>query len=400
MKKNILFKIALLSPALVIVSGGSIAANIPAISKSFPEIPISFIEMLTTIPSLFIIIAVMLSNVIARYIGVKNTILTGLLFVFFSGITPIFVYNFWVIFASRALFGIGIGLFNSLLIGAISYFFEGNERSTLIGFESSFEGIGGMALTFTVGQLLLINWQTSFWIYSIAFPIFLIFALLIPKIDSDKMFVKKAATKKMVETGDDISILQIIGYMSLLFIVAIMYMSITLKITGLITVSGYGSPTDGSTILALVGVGAMTAGFIFGRIVGITKQHTLTLSLLLLGFSMFLISLSNSVLLTGIAALLSGFAFRTLFPYLLNKVNQVPSKNTNLFNSLILVAFNIGVAFSPFGLAFITTVTNGEPRELFLLESGILLGFSVVGFAYSTGINFKNKRVAIESVND
>jgi len=59
---------------------------------------------------------------------------------------------------SRALLGYGIGLFNSLLVTMISYFYHGEIRTSLFGMQSAFEGLGGIFITFVAGQLLKINW--------------------------------------------------------------------------------------------------------------------------------------------------------------------------------------------------------------------------------------------------
>ena len=60
---------SILSASLVVVSGGAIAANIPAMAETFADVPLQTVEMLSTIPSLFIIISVLMSNLFARYLG-------------------------------------------------------------------------------------------------------------------------------------------------------------------------------------------------------------------------------------------------------------------------------------------------------------------------------------------
>ena len=52
---NKLIKISLLSVSLLIVSAGAIAANIPAIALTYPLVPKTLVEFITTMPSLFII---------------------------------------------------------------------------------------------------------------------------------------------------------------------------------------------------------------------------------------------------------------------------------------------------------------------------------------------------------
>ena len=60
------------------------------------------------------------------------------------------------------MLGFGVGLFNSLLVSMINYFYDAKERSSMYGLQSAFEGAGGIAITFIAGQLLKINWQAPF----------------------------------------------------------------------------------------------------------------------------------------------------------------------------------------------------------------------------------------------
>ena len=124
-----MLKIALLSVSLLVASAPAINANIPAMAKAFPNVPLSTVELLTTISSMFLMISVLTSSFIARKIGYKQTILLGIIIVAIFGTLPAFTHSFWLIMVSRALLGYGIGLFNSLLVTMISYFYHGEIRT-------------------------------------------------------------------------------------------------------------------------------------------------------------------------------------------------------------------------------------------------------------------------------
>lgn len=398
MGKDLLKKISILSASLIIVSGGCIAANIPEIARTFPEVPLYVVENLTTIPALFIIISVLMSNKIASYIGHKATIIIGLIIVLISGIVPIISNSFALIFISRATFGIGVGLFNSLLVGMISYFYDGYERAQLIGFQSAFEGIGGMVLTFVVGQLLKISWQTSFWVYIIAVPVIIMLIIFVPNIPREGINKEKNKKELLGEKEDSniVSKLAIVGYILLLFIVVNFYMSVSVKVTTLMTTFGYGDATDGSNILSLIGLGAMMAGFMFGNVFKITRKYTLPIAFLVMSVAMFMIGLSNSVLLTGVSAVICGFAFRTFIPYLFNKVNSASSSNAGFTTALLLVGFNLGSALSPYTMAIIENLLgNGSIRNIFYFEGAILLLFSFVGGVYVRTSGIKKESVEL-----
>lgn len=100
MKKEQVLKYSLLSASLLVGSAPAINANIPAMASAFDTIPLAMIEMLTTVPSLFLMISVLISSFIAKKIGYKQTASLGLLIVAVSGILPVFVSNFYLILIS------------------------------------------------------------------------------------------------------------------------------------------------------------------------------------------------------------------------------------------------------------------------------------------------------------
>ena len=136
----------------------AINANIPTMANHFSDVPLSMVEMLTTIPSLFLMISVLTSSFIATKIGYKQTIMVGLGTVMIAGLVPFFTGNFTIILISRACLGFCVGLFNSLLVSMINYFYSSDKRSAMYGLQSAFEGVGGISITFIAGQLLKINW--------------------------------------------------------------------------------------------------------------------------------------------------------------------------------------------------------------------------------------------------
>lgn len=120
---------ALLTSALVIASAPAISANIPEISKSFPTINQTFTSLFVTIPALFIIFGVFMTNLIEKKISQKKIILLGLLIVVIFGTLPTwYSKSFSVLFISRCILGLGIGLFNRLIIQNVGDLYVDNPE--------------------------------------------------------------------------------------------------------------------------------------------------------------------------------------------------------------------------------------------------------------------------------
>lgn len=379
MKKGWVMKFSLLSISLVLTSASAISGNIPAMAESFPDVPLSSVEMLTTIPAFMVLIFVLLSSVFAKIIGTKQTVILGLVISLISGLVPVFSSNFTVILVSRAGLGIGFGLFNSLAVSMIGNFFDGDERAKLIGFQSAFQSLGTAILAFVAGQLLKINWHPSFYIYLIILPIIVLFALFVPSIPKNS----EQEENNSVESSKSKLNPQVFAYALFLMVVIIVFSASQVKLAQLVTDNGIGTGTDASNILSVMSIAGMIAGFIFGAIYKRLKQFTFPVSLFTMGIAYILFAISPNMIVIGGGALLIGFAFSILVPYLFNQVNGIAPKGTAaLSTSLLLVGANLGSSISPYGLKFLETISGTTSvNGVYMVGAIIFLILAVGTFA-------------------
>jgi MFS family permease len=357
-------KISLLSVSLLVVSAGAIAGNIPAIAQAYPTVNETLIELLTTIPSLFIILTILISPKVAQRIGYKQTVQVGIGIVCLAGLLPVVTTSFISLFLSRILFGVGVGLFNPLLYTIAAGLYSGGHLATVIGLQSAFEGIGGMLITFLVGQLLVTGWRYSFMVYALAIPILFLFGLFVPDIRPT------TSNEKAAKTGPTIH-RTLIYYLILLFLAVTVYMSIAVKVTGLLYDKAIGDATDGSNLLAFIGFGAMTAGMVFGKTVRIFKEWTIPVSFLGMSIALLLLARAPNLWIASLAVILCGFSFRTFVPYVFNEVNQ-KSQQATAQTALLLIFFNIGTAATPLTIAYLQYLFP------FLHQSGLFYGGAVL----------------------
>lgn len=107
-------------------------------------------------------------------------IVGGLLLLSVSGMVPVFVQEYPVVFASRIFLGIGIGLINAKAISIFSEYYEGREKATLLGYRGSAEVLGSAVMTLVAGKLVLIRWNLAFWVYALGFVIVLLYLVWVP----------------------------------------------------------------------------------------------------------------------------------------------------------------------------------------------------------------------------
>ena len=76
----------------------------------------------------------------------------GLLILSISGTAPFWYQGYYFVFATRLLFGLGVGMLNAKAISIISERYHGKTRIQMLGFRGSAEVVGASILTLAVGN--------------------------------------------------------------------------------------------------------------------------------------------------------------------------------------------------------------------------------------------------------
>ena len=173
-------KIALLSLSLILTSAYSVSIVLPSLLQHFSEYTTAQVEMLISAPSFAITVMIVLNAWLSRYMKDRPMIVGGLLLLSVSGMVPVFVQEYPVVFTSRIFLGIGIGLINAKAISIFSEYYEGREKAALLGYRGSAEVLGSAVMTLVAGKLVLIRWNLAFWVYALGFVIVLLYLVWVP----------------------------------------------------------------------------------------------------------------------------------------------------------------------------------------------------------------------------
>ena len=338
--KSILQKGAILSISLMLTSSQAINGIIPQMKQSL-GISQSQSELLGTVPSVTVIIFILLSSYFAKRVGMKKTIILGLLLAGVGGILPAFMANFQIVLISRVILGAGLGLYNSLAVTYISSLYSGDTRATLLGIRNSMEALGQTILIFLAGLLVNITWTASFLVYAVAFPIAFLFAMKVPEIRNEQNDISKNDVKEKMNP---------IVFVVVLFAILLVMNSIAISVRfASIATEIKGGEFNASNYLALMPILGILAGFIFGPVNKWIGKGTLYLGIIFYIVSNLLIATSNgnmTFLLMGL--FLSSITGSWCFPFIFSNLDKVTTKNTiNFATSLIFIGCNIGNFIAP-----------------------------------------------------
>ena len=366
-QKSLLQKGAILSISLMLTSSQAINGVIPQMKQSL-GISQSQSELLGTAPSITVILFILLSSYFAKRIGMKKTIILGLLLAGIGGIIPVFTATFQTVLISRVILGAGLGLYNSLAVTYISSLYSGNTRATLLGIRNSMEALGQTILIFLAGVLVNMNWTASFLVYAIAFPVALLFALKVPEIRDENSDIPENHVKEKMNPMVFALVLFAILLVMDSIAISVRFASIATEIKGV--------NFNASNYLALMPILGILAGFMFGPINKWIGKGTLYLGIIFFIISNLLIAVSNgnmTFLLTGL--FLSSITGSWCFPFIFSNLDKVTTKDTiNFATSLIFIGCNIGNFIAPIAMQFAQFLTRSTNLTApFFVFAGIFM---------------------------
>ncbi len=357
-------KIALLSVCVVAASLNAITANIPEMARTFSDVPLYKVELLTTIPSLFQMAGVLGGRYIAHSLGYKLTMILGLLCCGIGGVIPFFIPEFTLIMVTRCLFGIGCGLIMSTILTLILHFFDGRTRSTMIGLNGGISGLGSAFTTFTAGLLAVRGWSTSFSVYFIAFPVILLFALIVPNV----RHIEHSSGEE--QTGSRPAFRKLIALGLLMFVSCLFATIYVIKASTLITENGFGTAGGGSYAITCISIGSVTAGLTYGRIRTMLDKKALPFYYLICLIGFMAGGLADSLLPVLIGAFLLGFGYLGFMPYIQEEASRTFAAYGETATNLILVFQSLGAFAAPYLGNVFSLISTNLQTQFFMTGGG------------------------------
>lgn len=386
-QQQTVFKISLLSISVLLMSAPIISAALPAMIDSFSSQSKSAVETLLTIPNFGIILALLISPFCIRVIGKKNTVLTGLVIALISGLLPALISNYFLILGARFTFGLGIGLFNSLAVSLLAEFYEGDELSTMMGFQSMAGSLGSAGLSFFISYLVTLGWQQTFWAYLIILPVLFLFGFFVQIPES-----RKTKTADEVQTETFSVNLPVVGLSILIFFLFAFFMASVVKLPEFIIHNNIGSASSVSIITGLSTLVGIPIGMFYGKIHQLLKQQVLPIGLLISAIGFFIVSQSSTLTVLLIGVGFSGVGFGLAVPFIYTWTALVADKRAiNFAYTCLIIATNIGVFFSPVLLNTLGKLFDNTSAGFSLLMAAI--GFLAMSLIMSIKLVLKKKTI-------
>ena len=375
--KKLLEKVSILSLSLVLTTSFSISSALPYMFEYYKDLPKSQIELLVSLPSAGIMVTLFLNTIIERYLDERKMIITGLLILSLFGMVPFFNQAYPVLFISRFIFGMGVGLINAKAISIISERYQGRERIQTLGFRGSAEVVGTALVTLLVGFLLQFGWTSSFLAYGAGLIVLFLFMTFVPYHQQEEIQHIQSNHKEPLQKEEWklTIILAIVAAM-----IVLCNVGVTLRIPSIVAYTFKDQHNSASFILSAMQLIGILAGLTFSGLVHLFKSKLITYAGIAYGFSLMAVALSPSIPLLAISALFSGYTYSTALTMVFQILSaKIPARRLNQVTSVAVLGCSFGAAITPFALNTIGLISDSNAFIFTVLGMAMaLLAFSLL----------------------
>lgn len=374
--KQFLEKVSILSLSLVLITSFSISSALPAMFDYYQGYSTGQVELLVSLPSFGIMAMLLLNGVLERIFPERLQLTLGLLILSISGTAPFWYQGYYFVFATRLLFGLGVGMLNAKAISIISERYHGKTRIQMLGFRGSAEVVGASILTLTVGQLLNFGWTATFLAYAAGLVVLVLFLSFVPYGKSE-LQVTKQKTEEAVRLTR--SMKQLIFFLAIgAAVIVCTNTAITFRIPSLMIEAGFGDAQLSSLVLSAMQLIGILAGISFSFLISAFKEKLLLVAGVTFGIGQIIIALSPSLWVVVAGSILGGFAYSIALTTVFQLISErIPAKLLNKATSYAVLGCSFGASLTPFVLSGISLVTI-DGRMTFIILGAWMIVTSVL----------------------
>lgn len=315
-------------------------------------VDVSLVQMLITAPSLLAMLISLLSGWLVIKISKKKLLLFACLLSGITGFLPFLSDSFGLLFGSRIMYGVGLGIATTLNTAVVAEFFEGDERVSVMGIQAASIGAGMVLITSLGGVLGAADFRYAYFTNIIGFISLLIIAVCLPETGT-----AKETEAEKIEINKEVLKICILGMLEFLFLITFTT-NIAMHLQGMLA----GDSAASGTLTGIFSAAQIVMGFVLGVITRRTGKYTLSVAMLSFCVGgIVLILFPQNLILLMVGAACCGFSQGIFIPTAMVAVsNAVKPVATAMASACFTCAMCIGQLISPYVLNTTAKAVMGE----------------------------------------
>lgn len=362
-ERKIILMVAVLCTALPDIGAGTASPAIALVARAMPNVSISLIQMIVSIPSVCLIFFPPIYAKLTMHMRKKSLLWMAFLLMLVGAGGPVIVENIYLILAFRFILGISNSIIMPITVDLILDLFEGNEKQSMLGYAAAVTSIGGIIFQMLGGYMGSINWHYCFLATGISIPFYLFSLFFLPDIPipaaeeaSRKINLQECLKPALI----CLSLFMIMWEM--------LYFVFLTNISLYLVNENIANTTQVGIITSMVTIGGMVMSLLYGKMIKILREKILPLAYTMTAVGFVIICIAHTAATVGLGALAIGIGYGISAPCQLNLASTlVPEKYTSVATSVCYTSRGIGGFVSPIVFTTICTAL-GKTQGLFSFQ--------------------------------
>ena len=361
--------------------------SIAAFSHHFSDTPVTTIMLANSVTGIVSVPVSIAVGAILHKIGFKVAAIVGIFVMTVGGAFPFLmpdITDYSIVIGSRIIVGLGLGIMFPVGNASIIAFFEGEQRSRLLGLGITIQFVFNLIYTTVAGFLTEIGWNYSFLAYLIGFVPLVLALIWMPEA---KPLVAAAAERERLERKSQPKEKippAIWGYA--LFALATWTCVVTVQVvtSTILDVRGLAGPAEAALVINCCGIGTILCGLLFPYLIRLfgARLFGVTAALVVVGIIPCL--LAQSPIVYAIGVFIFGFGGSAFFTAAQNATGNIAPKSRVPFVSGIMTSMmNLGPFIGPYLFAAsMTWIPSMGNDAIFPVLIGIAAVCAVIGLVH------------------
>ena len=380
--------------SLLQMATNAIASVIADIAADFPDVSVSAVQYLMTFPNLFLVISSIVCARLAVKIPKKRIAVTGLCLGLAAGLLSfLFHSSIVLLYIWAAILGCCMGATAPMANGLIAEYFEGKERDSMLGWQTSASNLGSMIMTFAGGYLALLGWHYVYWVYFLGVPGIILTLLFVPgkkksaatPAAAPEIKQKSAASRKIPGSA--------FVYFAIAFFYMICFYVGPTNLSLIVQERALGSSVLSGNAATVLLLGGVVMGLVFGKVASKIGKFTISFGFLALVLGYLLIYFIPSVPILYIGSFLIGTSNTLVLPQTMGSVVTSDNDQSTLLMAICLAVANVGMFLAPTVTGISEKVMGNSLSSGRFLFTGILAAIFMIISIIVLAVMKKKKQV-------
>lgn len=351
------------------------------IQEHYADVSVSLVQMLITAPALLSMVVALVSGSLVVKISKKRLLIFAGLTAGVTGLIPFLSDSFILLFISRAIYGISLGLATALNVAVVADFFEGDERVSVMGIQAASVGAGMVVVTTLGGLLGSELFQKAYYINIIGFISMAIIALCLPETGPVKV-----TGNENISLNKEVFKMAVFSFLEFFFLITFttnIAMHLSGSLSGNTEISGY--------LTGIFSAAQIVIGLVLGIISKIAKKYTLSAAMLSFCIGgILLVLFPDNLMMLMIGSIFCGFSQGVFIPTIMvDAASAVNAASTAMASACLTCAMNFGQLLSPTVMNSLSSLIFGEETttNVYLLAViGMAISATVLALCKKKGI--------------